>query len=125
MDEELETLRARIRDLELALNQNNDELVIAFHLTPQLSNMLGLLLALDYVPSETIRQRLEIATDAKVVIHRLRAHMEPYFEKDGIKIHSRRNLGYWIEAADKPKVKAMVAQAKPAPVTPEVTVAAA
>jgi hypothetical protein len=65
---------------------------------------LGLLLALPIVTPEMIRQRLEIAPDAKVAIHRLRKHIEPW----KIEIGSRRNVGYWLEPEDKAKIKALV-----------------
>ena len=102
-------LRARIRDLEAALKQNDKSLAITFKLPPVLSNLLGLLLSVPIVTPEMVRQRLEITTDAKVAMHRLRNHLKPW----DIKIHSRRNIGYWIEADDKHRIKAML--------TPEVS----
>lgn len=100
-------LKARIRDLELALGQGNTNLAVTFRLTPVLNNLMGLLLALPVVTPEMIRQRLDIAPDAKVAIHRLRSHMEPFLGEDFIK--SKRNVGYWVEAVDKVKVKALLA----------------
>jgi hypothetical protein len=104
-NEEVDKLRLKVRDLELALGQGNDNLAVTFRLTPVLNNLMGLLLTLPTVTPETIRQRLEIAADPKVAIHRLRKHIEPW----GIKIRSRRNLGYWLEDEDKAKIKAFLA----------------
>jgi hypothetical protein len=118
---ETDRLNLRIRDLELALGQGDDNLAVTFRLTPVLNNLMGLLLALPIVTPEMIRQRLEIAPDAKVAIHRLRKHLEPWFEGDVIQ--SRRNVGYWIEGIDKLKIKALVAGVVGEMATPEVTLA--
>ena len=115
-NEEVDKLRLKVRDLELALGQSNDNLAVTFRLTPVLNNLMGLLLTLPTVTPEMIRQRLEIAADAKVAIHRLRKHIEPW----GIKIRSRRNLGYWLEDEDKAKIKTLLAntlEKNAAPVT--------
>jgi biotin operon repressor len=118
---EVDQLRLKVRDLELALGQNDANLAVTFRLTPVLNNLMGLLLALPNVTPEMIRQRLEIAPDAKVAIHRLRKHIEPW----GIEIKSKRNVGYWIESADKLKIKVLVAgiaeQTEAGSVTPQVT----
>lgn len=100
-------LKARIRDLELALGQGNATLAVTFRLTPVLNNLAGLLLALPVVTPEMIMQRLDIAPDAKVAVHRLRSHMAPWFGEGFIQ--SKRNVGYWIDAENKAKVKAMLA----------------
>ena len=105
--EEIDRLKAQIRDLKLALGQGNATLAVTFRLTPVLNNLAGLLLALPIVTPEMIRQRLDIAHDAKVAIHRLREHWEPWFGDDLVK--SKRNVGYWIEPADKAKIKLMIA----------------
>jgi hypothetical protein len=104
--EELERLQQRVKDLQIALGQSNDNLAVTFKLTPVLNNLMGLLLALPNVTPEMIRQRLEIAPDAKVAIHRLRKHLEPY----GIDIKSRRNLGYWLEDETKLTIRRMLAE---------------
>src|SRR5690349_13239035 len=100
-DDEKVQLRARIRDLEIALGQSDQNLAVTFRLTPVLNNLFGLLLALPNVTAEMVRQRLEIATDAKVAMHRLREHLKPW----GIEIKSRRNLGYWLEDEEKVRVR--------------------
>ena len=105
-DDELERLQQRVKDLEGALGQNNEILAVTFKLTPVLNNLMGLLLALPNVTPEMIRQRLEIASDAKVGMHRLRKHLEPF----GVAIVSRRNLGYWLEDETKLHVRKLVAE---------------
>lgn len=117
-DNEKDQLRARIRDLELALGQSDDNLAITFRLTPVLNNLLGLLLSVPNVTPEMIRQRLEIAPDAKVAIHRLRKQLEPWLGKDAIE--SRRNVGYWLSAETKAKIRAMMGT-DPVPAAPVVT----
>jgi hypothetical protein len=47
-----------------------------------------------------ITLRLNIATDAKVAIHRLRDALKGH----GIEIKSRRGLGYWLEPEDKERI---------------------
>lgn len=116
-DHEKDQLRARIRDLELTLGQANDNLAVTFRLTPVLNNLLGLLLSLPVVTPEMIRQRLEIAPDAKVAIHRLRQHLVPWLGEDAIE--SKRNVGYWLSKETKAKIRALMADTGGAP--PEVT----
>ena len=103
--EEVEALRDRIRDLESALCQRNESLSNTFKLTPALNNMLGLLLSLPTVKSEVIHQRLGIASDAKVAMHRLRKELEAF----GIEVHSKRLLGYWLDDETKARIKTMIA----------------
>lgn len=108
-----EALKARVRDLEVALKQNDTSLMLAFNLTPAAGNLFGLLLSARVVTADTIQQGLEIATDAKVAIHRLRQQLKPW----DITIHSRRGLGYWIDAETKARAKALMAQPEPQLVT--------
>lgn len=109
---EVEQLRARVRDLEAALGLNDQHLAVTFRLTPVLSNIMGLMLALPNVTPEMIRQRLEIATDAKVAIHRLRKHLKAYSATEklevAIDIQGKRNLGYWFEPAVKSVIRGLL-----------------
>ncbi|MCK1741373.1 hypothetical protein IVA80_10975 [Bradyrhizobium sp. 139] len=117
--EETAHLRTRVRDLELVLGLRDESLVATFRLTPVLNNVLGLLLNVPAVTPEMVRQRLEIAHDAKVAIHRLRKHMLPY----GITVQSRRNVGYWLDDEAKMKIRDMIReQLAGAPVPPHVVV---
>jgi hypothetical protein len=100
---EVELLRARVEQLEAALNQNSKQYTAAFRLTPSLGNVLGLLVALPYVDAETVQTRLELFTNLKVAICRLRKELAPH----GVEIKSRRFSGYWLDDADKQKIKAL------------------
>lgn len=119
-DDEKVQMRNRIRDLELALGQRDDGLAATFRLTPVLNNLMGLLLSVPAVTPEMIRQRLEIAPDAKVAVHRLRKQLKEF----EIEIHSRRNVGYWLEDADKARIRGLVARKlasiDPSLITPQV-----
>jgi DNA-binding response OmpR family regulator len=100
---EVEALRARIEQLEAALNQNSKQYTAKFRLTPSLANVLGLLVSLPYVDADTVQERLELFTNMKVAICRLRKELAPH----GIEIKSRRFSGYWLDDADKQKIKAL------------------
>src|SRR6185312_5258074 len=103
-EEDAHALRERIRDLEAALGQNDAGIANTFRLTPTMTNLLGLLLALPTVNAEIIGQRLGIDSDAKVAIHRLRQELKPW----DVAIQSKRMLGYWLDPGTKQRVKAML-----------------
>jgi len=103
-NDEIATLQDRVRDLEAALGQKDHRLVLAFDLSPKLSDLLGLLLNSPVVSSPTIRQRLEIASDARVAMYRLRRTMEKF----NVVIHCRRGYGYWLDEATKQRITAKV-----------------
>jgi hypothetical protein len=105
---ENDLLRERVRDLETALGQRNELLQNVFKLSPTLSNIFGLLLALPAVKTELINQRIGIAYDSKVAIHRLRKHLVPW----GIEVKSKRLIGYWLSDEDKDRAKDLLARAK-------------
>lgn len=104
-DEEEAKLRTRIRELEEALGLGHDALSFTFRLSPTLGNLMGLLLTLPTVTPELVKQKLGVAADAKVVMYRLRKHLRDW----NIKIHSHRNVGYWLDPADKKRVRAFIA----------------
>jgi hypothetical protein len=109
-EDDPEYLKQRIRDLETALNQRNDNLALAFQLSPLLNKLFGLLLSLPTVTTNMIAQRVGITADAKVAIHRLRKHLKSW----EITVHSKRSLGYWIDEADKVKIRALIEKTKAA-----------
>lgn len=125
-DDEKVQMRNRIRDLELALGQRDDGLAATFRLTPVLNNLMGLLLSVPTVTPEMIRQRLEIAPDAKVAMHRLRKQLKEFcdeHELPPLEIHQRRNVGYWLDDIDKQRIRGLVAAkmgGSPSPVPPQV-----
>lgn len=107
--EEVAALKARLHDLEAALHQNDATLAITFHLTPMLANVFGLLMTLNLVTTEMIHQRLELTSDGKVTIHRLREHLKD-LHKTGkipfpIEVQSKRKVGYWFDKETKDRVK--------------------
>jgi hypothetical protein len=123
-------LQTRVRDLEAVLNQNNAALALAFRLPPGHANLLGLLLSLPVVTPDAIQQRLEISTDPKIAIHRLRKRMKVWHERLGLVgdeslIQGQRHVGYWINPTMRPIVKRIVDDATAERrLPPEVTVEA-
>jgi hypothetical protein len=110
-DDVIASLQARIRDLEAALGLHNEKMALTFRLPPQRNQLLGLLLALPTVSEDTIQQRLELATDARVAVFRLRKHLEPF----GVVVSSRRHIGYWLEPDMKERVRQLIATAAEPP----------
>ena len=112
-DDEIAGLKARIKDLEAVLNQNNIELAVAFKLPQVICNLMGILMAVHIVTPETLQRRLDVV-DPKLSIHRLRAALEPWRARLGLSgddkiIHSRRQYGYWIEPEIKIKLREIIA----------------
>lgn len=111
-DDETIRLQTRIRDLELALGQRSEQLLATFRFPPVLNNLFGLLLNVPAVTQEMARQRLEITPEVKTAFFRLRKCLTEYCEAnkiDPIVIHNRRNVGYWLEDADKLRIREMLA----------------
>lgn len=102
----IEDLKARVRELEGMLGQNDYDLAPVFDLPPNLCKLLGLLLRVDVVTPEMIELRLNIATDAKVAAFRLRKRMFPR----GVYIHSQYGIGYWMTAENKARVKQIISE---------------
>ena len=105
-----EVLHGRIRDLEATLMIGSKSIRAVFLLPPRLADILGLLLSQQVVPTETLQTRLNLVSDSKVAMHRLRRKMAPL----GIKIHSRNRVGYWISDEDKVILQGMLAAKAPA-----------
>ncbi len=97
-------LEEEIKNLKAALRQNDNALLVTFRLTPKLTNLLGLLIATDLVTQDMIQDRLRIATEAKVAIHRLRTALLPW----AIRILSRRNTGWWLDKASKQRIEELL-----------------
>lgn len=112
---QLETANARIAELEEAFGLNFQDTGDVLHLPPALTKLLGCLLASPNVTADMIMMRLNIATDAKVAVHRLRGYLKPL----NININSRRGLGYWLSDADKARLREITlkgsAETAPAP----------
>lgn len=102
--ENTEELRAKLRDLQTVLRQNDRRIQSVFKMSPALANCLGLLLSLDVVQGDLIDERLELSTQARSIIFRLRKHLKPY----GIRIKSHRTVGWWLDADTKAKINRML-----------------
>lgn len=120
MADEEDRLRARIKDLEAALHQNNDTIAIVFELTPVLNKLFGLLYSLPKVTAQHITQRLDISADSKVTVHRLRTHLKN--PKWNMAVRSKRGLGYWFDDETKARIREMLAAKAAPPVTTNTTV---
>lgn len=105
-EEDNEALRTRVRDLETALQIGSQSIHATFMLPPRLADILGVLLSQPVVTSDMIQNKLELATEPKVAVHRLRKAMEKY----GIKIQSRNRVGYWIDEAGKAEINRLIAE---------------
>lgn len=100
-NDELSALRARVAELEAALQLKNADLRSRYQLTPAMNAILGLMLELPMVNDELIQTRLGIAADAKVAMFRLRKQLEPH----GIKVQCRRGSGWYIDDITKDRIK--------------------
>lgn len=101
----IERLRLRVRELEATLGLINHT-TGALELSPTSSRILALMMRLPYLTPEILRERLSIARDVKVSIHRLRKRLKPH----GIEIKSKHSVGYWLEPEMKDKVRALTAE---------------
>jgi hypothetical protein len=104
-DDELERLKTRVAELETALKQTDRTIETVFRLPPALSKLMGLLLALPHVTERGIAEHTKIATVGKVAIFRLRHELEPL----GIKIHSKRAVGWWFDEPTKEHIRKILA----------------
>jgi hypothetical protein len=100
-----EALRQRVRDLEETLGLVNHT-VGAFKLSPAGARILSLMMRLPYVTPEMLEGRLNLATAAKVAIHRLRKRLKPF----DIVVSSKHSVGYWLEPDMKEKVREITSE---------------
>lgn len=73
------------------------ELKRTYRLPDALARILYALVTEKYVTADDIENKLDLAADAKVAIHRLRRKLAPL----GVEIDSMRNTGYWLDDAAK------------------------
>lgn len=104
--DEITSLRARVAELEKLLNQKSNDITSVFRMPPALSDLLGLLVAMPTINAEIVQEKIGITSDIKVTMHRLRKELQPF----KISIKSRRHAGYWLDDADKERIKAMVTE---------------
>lgn len=87
--------------IETAETDNYENYIQPFELTQQQAKLLALLMEVQIASAETIHKRIDMATEAKVAIHRLRQRLKKF----NINISAMRFRGFWIEPEDKDKVK--------------------
>ena len=85
--------------------QVNEAMRITFQLTPQETDIMGLLVLLPLVSPDTISERLGIATEVRVAVYRLRITLKHH----NIEILSRRKFGYWLTDETKARIKELIA----------------
>lgn len=117
----IETLQARIKELEAPTGQGDMALAVTFGLTPILNNLLGLLLTQLHVTDAIVVKFMPaVGTGTKILMCRLRKHMKPFH----VVIQSKRAIGYWLDQETKERIRAKVA-GSPTPPTPSSPVASA
>lgn len=104
LERQIITLKARVRQLEAALRQQDRRLEIVFGLTETLSNFFGLLLVKEYVSRDLAQYEMNVVADAQVTVWRLRQRLKPY----GIVIHTRQGVGWYIDDETKRRVEAIM-----------------
>ena len=101
--EENERLRARIAELERQL-QESPHALTHFRLPPSLLATLSLLLREPVIDIDKFEADGNTPKNIKAAIHRLRKMLAPH----KINIKSRRSTGYWIDDADKERIREMI-----------------
>jgi hypothetical protein len=99
-------LKARVRQLQNALRQQDRRLELMFDLPETLSNFFGLLLSKEYVSKDLAQREMNVVADAQVAVWRLRKALEPH----GVRIHTRRKLGWYLDEETKQRVIDMMAR---------------
>lgn len=76
-------------------------LQMRYDLPPSLAKILLLLVENQVVTARMVELDHKLTKDAKVAVHRLRRRLED----TAVEIKSRRDVGYWIEAASRDIVR--------------------
>ena len=109
---EVMQLRQRLDTALSALGLSDNNLGSIFKLPQSSARLLGLLMALPNITADMAQQQLEITTNAKVAIHRLRQELELWCEEAKVDyiltVRSRRTLGYWLDAETKGRIRALI-----------------
>jgi hypothetical protein len=111
MTDTIESLRIRIleledenEDLKRMLGQKDRRYDVAFNLPRAQARLLGLFMTVPVVTKEMVEERLGIATNARVAIHRLRQSLYSH----EVFIKAQVGVGYWLTPEMKARVKAKV-----------------
>jgi len=99
-------LKARVRQLQKALMQDDRHLQHVFTLPPRLADFLGLLVAKEFVSRDLLQYEMNIVADAQVAVWRLRKLLTP----QGIIVRTRRGLGWYLDDDTKKRVAEMMAR---------------
>jgi hypothetical protein len=102
-DTTLDEKDARIHELEEQLRLKHEIYLQPFGLTQQQGKLLALLMEVPVASAETIRLRVDMNTEAKVAVHRLRSRLKPHDINNAKRFH-----GFWLSPDDKAKVKVVV-----------------
>lgn len=102
---EINLLKTRLAYLQGNLTTQADEMARAFKLTPQLAELLSLLMTSEVVPAKMI-EVLRIAPLAKVVVNRLRRELRVH----KLRLQSKRFVGYWLDAETKAEIRTRLAE---------------
>ena len=78
--------------------------IMPFKLTQQQAKLLALLMDNPVCSADILQRRVKMSTEAKVAVHRLRQRMNEY----GVTINAKRFYGFWLEPAEKTKIKGMM-----------------
>jgi hypothetical protein len=78
-----------------------------FKLPPSLSVFLAILVSVPTMTPAMVKKH--VGGDGKATVYRLRRNLKGW----GIKINSRRHVGYWIDDKDRARIKAYIEASTP------------
>ena len=73
------------------------DLQVRFRLSKSMATVVKLMYDNGRITGDAIENEHKIVTDAKVLMHKIRRRLAPC----GITIHSRRDVGYWVDDASR------------------------
>jgi hypothetical protein len=73
------------------------DLQITFSMSKSMATVVKLMCDDGRITADAIENKHKIVTDAAVLIHKIRRQLAPF----GITVHSRRDVGYWIDDSSK------------------------
>ena len=73
------------------------DLQVRFRLSKSMAKIVKLMYDDGRITGDAIENEHKIVTDAKVIMHKIRRRLAPF----GITIHSRRDVGYWVDDASR------------------------
>ncbi len=79
-------------------------LITTFRVSQPFGALLELLLRKPLVTHEVIRQEVELVTEAKVLMYRLRVVLDEH----SIELQNQKAVGWWLNPPEKQKIKELV-----------------